>query len=217
MQFSVIEVDKFDESKNTYDTGEIYLCPARYYQYNIAKGEWVEVKEITEPKIENLSYWTDPDGRDKNKIYLCGTTYYQFVDNEWKSSAKFNMQIVQIDGSDSSKMTDQSKVYKCCPLYYIYEENDWKEYNKASDVAGHNNGFGPVDNDRKSFIVMLNEVETSMFEEKYKGRVQAEVFSGTNKLKSKIEYFTVYPAFTDEIFGETIVSAYVILDGGEVI
>lgn len=224
MQFSVIEIDKFDDTVYAYDESKIYLCPTRYYQYSITDGEWKEIEEIKEPKIENLSYWTELNDRDKNKVYLCGPTYYQYNSEkaEWQSSSKFNMQIVQIDGTDGNKMVDESKVYKCCPLYYIYKNNAWVEYNKSADIADHNDGFTPVDEDRKSFVVILSGAETNTFSDIYKGRVQVHVYSDKHNSedKSKLEYFTVYPSTTDEIFSYTPsanIGKMLVFDAGEIV
>lgn len=76
-----------------------------------------------------------------------------------------------------------------------------KKYYSRGDI---NEGFSQVDGDPKSFVSMLSAEETMRFSEKYKGNVQVTVYCDVlNRTdKSKIEYFTVYPTMSDEIFSD---------------
>jgi hypothetical protein len=51
---------------------------------------------------------------------------------------------------------------------------------------------------------MLSAEETMRFSDKYKGNVQVTVYCDVlNRTdKSKIEYFTVYPTMSDEVFSD---------------
>lgn len=153
--------------------------------------------------MERLSTeWSETD-KDTSKVYRVGTKYYRYDSGSWVSSdtpPSENAQVVDID--DLNDRDDTSKIYKCCPLYYIYEGGEWTAYANPAEVAQRNDGFGPVNGDPKSFCVVLTDAETSLFVEKYKGRVQIQAYSDVDdtKIKSKIEYFTVYPSITGEIF-----------------
>lgn len=102
-----------------------------------------------------------------------------------------------------------------------------KYYNRElreieDEYAVRNDGFAPVDGVPKSFVTVLSAEETLRFNEKYKGCVQVTVFSNTSTLpeKSKIEYFTVYPTMSNEVFGELPPSdpeLVRILDAGKII
>jgi hypothetical protein len=219
MLIPVIEIDEWVEDGTVYyDTSKIYMCRARYYQYNIEDEEWVEVEKVVHPRIINLDYWTEQT--DLRAIYCCGPTYFQYDSSsaDWISSTSANMQVIRIDYP--SEATDQSKIYECSPIYYAYKGDTWEAYKSMADAA-RNDCFAPVDGDPKSFIAMLSAEETMRFHEKYKGRVQATVYCDTvNRTdKSKVEYFTVYPTMTEEVFSniapgdKEIVR---ILDAGEI-
>lgn len=199
MLVPVIEIDEWvNDGTVYYDTSKIYMCPTRYYQYNIAKEVWEEVEEVVQPQIVSLDYWTDPIDRDKSNIYLCGPTYFQYDSkkSEWVSSPSFNLQLEVID--DPSKATDQSKIYECTPTYYIYKDNGWDDTKNISDAI-RNDGFAQVEDDPKSFVIKLSAEETTRFNTKYKGRVQATI----NNISHPIEYFSVYPTLIDEIPSNT--------------
>jgi hypothetical protein len=97
------------------------------------------------------------------------------------------------------------------------------KYYSINDAGSiRNDGFSPVDGDSKSFISMLSAEETMRFSDKYKGCVQATVYCDkVNRTdKSKIEYFTVYPTMTDEVFSNIPSGSGEIthvLDAGEII
>lgn len=222
MLVPVVEIDEWvSDGSVYYDPNKIYMCHARYYQYNIEDDVWEEKDEVKQPQIVNLEYWTDPTNRDKYQIYLCGPTYYQYdsANAQWLTSATFNIQLTQIDYPYEA--TDESKIYECSPIYYVYKGDTWEEYKNIAD-ASRNDGFSPVDGDPKSFVAMLSAEETMRFNEQYKGRVQVTVYCDTvNRTdKSKVEYFTVYPTMTDEIFSDIVPSdteVVHILDAGEII
>jgi hypothetical protein len=220
MLVPVVEIDQWVD-EDYHDTSKIYMCRARYYRYNIEKSEWEEKEEAIQPQIVNLDYWTEPTDRDKYQIYLCGPTYYKYdsSNTQWLPSATFNIQLTQID--HPSEAVDESKIYECSPIYYAYKGDTWEEYKNIAD-ASRNDGFSPVDGDPKSFVAMLSAEETMRFNEQYKGRVQVTVYCDTvNRTdKSKVEYFTVYPTMTDEIFSDIAPSdteTVRILDAGEII
>ena len=205
LRLSVVEVGEFDPDNVTYDMGRIYMCPAKYYQYNIDNNCWEEVNEVKQLDIERLSYWSESNSRDKNKVYLCGPTYYQYDSSKsaWQTSNKFSLQIVEMD-TYPNELSDKSKVYKCSPTYYVCEDGVWKSYKSPAEVA-QNDGFAPIDGDPKSFIVVLTAEETMRFNDKYKGRVQVDVYCGSSDsvAKNKIEYFSVYPTMINNVFNNT--------------
>jgi hypothetical protein len=224
-RLSVIEVDQWDstDANNIYDKTKIYMCPEKYYQYNINTNDWEEVEGVQQPKVETLNYWTEPGDRDKNKIYLCGPTYYQYdsAKSEWQSSNKFKLQIVSSDTYPTDGPSDQSKVYKCSPTYFAHEGGEWKKYKKPSEIA-RNDGFSPVDGDTKSFIVALTAEETMRFNDRYKGRVQVDVYCGklNDEAKNKVAYFPVYPTMIDDVFNyapSEVNESVVIFDAGKII
>lgn len=220
-RLSVVEVAQWSPDEVTYDPTKIYMCPAKYYQYNIEKSCWEEVDKVEQPKIESLNYWSDADNRDKNKIYLCGPTYYQYdsAKEQWVSSSSLNITFTKI--ALPSEAVDQSKLYECSPVFYAYKGGAWVSYKTVAEAV-RNDGFTPVDGDPKSFVIMLSAEETMRFIEKYKGCVQATVYCDkTNRTdKSKVEYFTVYPTMTDEIFSNVPSGSSEmtrIFDAGEII
>lgn len=218
----VIEVAQWNPDEVVYDTTRTYMCPTKYYQYNIEEDCWKEVDKVEQPKIETLNYWSDADNRDKSKIYLCGPTYFQYDSSKsaWQTSNKFKLQVVESDTYPTAS-SDQSKIYRCSPTYYAYDGREWKAYKKPSDVA-KNDGFSPIDGEPKSFIVALTAEETMRFNDRYKGRVQVDVYCGASnsEAKNKIAYFPVYPTMIDDVFNYTpseTDGSIVIFDAGKII
>lgn len=216
MLVPVVELGEWVDEEY-HDPSRVYMCPAKYYQYDITNEEWLEFDAPIQTQIINLDYWTASPNLDKSTIYFCGPTYYQY-DSAWQTSASFSIQVTPID--DASQAIDQSKIYECSPTYYAYDGNEWLPYKDATDIV-RNDGFAPVENDPKSFVVMLSAEETMRFNEVYKGRAQVTVYcDAVNRTeKSLIEYFTVYPTMTNEIFSivpSDTVENIRVLDAGEI-